>query len=986
MWRLQWKRRLTTLRVHRTRRSLGKLESLEPRQLLAGDLLAHWRADDLVTLGDEAVVDQWIDQVAQIPAERGDGTPQLVTNRLGGRAVVRFSAAEGGDGLFVPSSVNPMAGATDFSVLVAFVTSSSDLTGGAGDWFENTALVDANQLGWSMDWGISLNASGQAVAGVGNGIGQSPSNLSSSVDGLNDGQLHVVALTKEQQTIALYVDGGTPISRNDADTSPRANRGIAIGSMLVGEGDYTGDVGEVRIYDGSLTPTEIDQITTQIATYYSNRPPVSVPDHYQVDEDKILLIPRSAGVLANDTDADGDPLTAVLVTEPTHGELTIHPDGSFAYVPEPEYFGADEFRYIAYDFRSAPEAATVTVEVRPTYDPVELAPDTYQGLPTDEMRVTAPNGVLANDRNVDGNPLRVILDQDDTPGQLMLQEDGSFEYDPQGNAGRATFRYRIDDGTMVSEPTEVTLVINTPPVAVADAYSMAEDTILTRTASDGILANDRDAEGDRLTVQLEASPSHGSLTIQPDGSFRYEPDGDFAGADLFQYRIFDGIDESEAVFVAIEIASVNDPPVAQPDGYSGLPDKPLSMGAAKGVLANDSDVDHLHLQAVVHSLPEHGQLTLQADGSFVYQPDAGFVGTDEFRYRASDSQSESDDAVVRLQITNQPVVISEFMASNSQTIQTHLRATEDDDFEGETFSPDWIELQNLLDHAFDLEGLYLTDDVRQPQKWSFPAGTQIAPLDTLVVFASSHNQTNVSLDEQGWLHTNFQLSASPGYLALTTEDGRIIHALGPEYPPQRTDISYGLIDGDPSRPGYFLQPTPGGPNAEQRTGLVADTRFSVDRGFFTEPFEVAISTATPDAVIRYTADGSLPTETHGQVYTGPLTIDRTTTLRAIAFRDGLVPTNVDTHSYFFVQDVVRQTDASTQAAGFPNRWRNTSPDYGLDDPSQFPRIAGDSNMPQDEAEQAIQDSLLAIPSMSIVMNVEDMFGTQGIYSNPQVRR
>ncbi len=409
----------------------------------------------------------------------------------------------------------------------------------------------------------------------------------------------------------------------------------------------------------------------------------------------------------------------------------------------------------------------------------------------------------------------------------------------------------------------------------------------------------------------------------------------------------------------------------------------MSVEPAKGLLANDTDVDDLQLQAVVHSLPEHGQLSLASDGSFRYQPDPGFLGTDQFRYQASDWQSVSQDTVVTLQITDQPLIISEFMASNSQTIETHLRFTPDDEFEGETFSPDWIELQNLLDSALDLGDLYLTDDVDQPQKWSFPAGTQIGPHETLVVFASGQDQEDPLLDEQGWLHTNFQLSASPGYLALTAGDGRVVHAFGQEYPLQRTDISYGLVDGDPSRPGYFLEPTPGGPNAEQRTGLVADTRFSVDRGFFRDPFEVTITTATPDAVIRYTTDGSFPSETHGQVYAGPLTIDRTTTLRAIALRDGLVPTNVDTHSYFFVQDVVQQTNASTRTAGFPSSWRGTSPDYGLDDPSQFPRIAGDPSMPQDQAEQAIQDSLLAIPTLSIVMNVEDMFGTQGIYSNPQ---
>ena len=277
----------------------------------------------------------------------------------------------------------------------------------------------------------------------------------------------------------------------------------------------------------------------------------------------------------------------------------------------------------------------------------------------------------------------------------------------------------------------------------------------------------------------------------------------------------------------------------------------------------------------------------------------------------------------------------------------------------------------------------MTDDFRLPQKWQFPAGTIIGPNGQLVVFASGRDVRDPQLDEQGWLHTNFQLSTSAGYLAIVGLGGQVIHAFGPQYPLQRTDISFGIEQLDPSRTAYFLQPTPGDPNGPGRASMVADTQFSVDRGFFTEPFQLQITSMTPTATIRYTTDGTAPSETRGQIYTQPLTIDRTTTLRAIAVADGMVPTNIDTHTYLFVDDVVQQTAPSTIAAGFPNSWRGTSPDYGLDDPSQFPLIAGDRNMPMEQARQAIADSLLAVPTLSIVMNVDDMFGSQGIYSNPE---
>ena len=88
---------------------------------------------------------------------------------------------------------------------------------------------------------------------------------------------------------------------------------------------------------------------------------------------------------------------------------------------------------------------------------------------------------------------------------------------------------------------------------------------------------------------------------------------------------------------------------------------------------------------------------------------------------------------------------------------------------------------------------------------------------------------------------------------------------------------------------------------------VKDTKFSVDRGFFVEPFLLNISSATPRAQIRYTTDGSHPSAVNGKDYTGPLVLKKTTVIRAAAFKDGLDPTDVDTHTYIFLEDVIRQT-------------------------------------------------------------------------------
>ena len=128
-------------------------------------------------------------------------------------------------------------------------------------------------------------------------------------------------------------------------------------------------------------------------------------------------------------------------------------------------------------------------------------------------------------------------------------------------------------------------------------------------------------------------------------------------------------------------------------------------------------------------------------------------------------------------------VISEFMAANGS--RAPLAAGDLLDADGD--SSDWIELHNPTAGPFDLGGWYLTDDANEPAKWRFPSPTVLAPDGYLLVFASGKNRTT------GELHTNFKLGADGGYLALVLPDGRTVaHEYGPSYPPQLTDVSYGL--------------------------------------------------------------------------------------------------------------------------------------------------------------------------------------------------
>src|SRR4029434_10904861 len=141
-----------------------------------------------------------------------------------------------------------------------------------------------------------------------------------------------------------------------------------------------------------------------------------------------------------------------------------------------------------------------------------------------------------------------------------------------------------------------------------------------------------------------SGPANGTLTLNSDGSFSYTPNADFNGADTFTYNVSDGTLTSEES-VTINVAPANDAPTAAADAYTTDQDTALTIDAAAGVLANDTDPDGDALSALLVSGPANGTLTLNSDGSFSYTPNAGFSGSASFVYKANDGSLESEATV-----------------------------------------------------------------------------------------------------------------------------------------------------------------------------------------------------------------------------------------------------------------------------------------------------------------------------------------------------
>ena len=308
------------------------------------------------------------------------------------------------------------------------------------------------------------------------------------------------------------------------------------------------------------------------------------------------------------------------------------------------------------------------------------------------------------------------------------------------------------------------------------------------------------------------------------------------------------------------------------------------------------------------------------------------------------------------------LLINEVAASNSRILA-----------DPQSEYDDWIEILNASAGPVDAGGMYLTDALDEPTKWQMPPGrpelTTIAAGGYLLVWADGDTE-----DEPG-LHAGFSLDADGEEIGLFAADGAtLIDAV--TFREQTPDISFGRYPDAHTVWRQMASPSPGGKNVLVYDGFVADVQFSHDRGYYTAPFHVVLTTNTPGATIRYTMDGSEPGTPlargyTGIVYTGPLEIDRTVCLRAIATWPGWRSSAVRTHTYIFFDSVLHQPSAPR---GFPRTWGASSADYAMDpEIVNHPLYAG-----------VLTEALRTHRVLSLVCDVDDLFDrATGIYANSQ---
>ncbi|MEL6108344.1 MAG: Ig-like domain-containing protein, partial [Planctomycetota bacterium] len=429
-----------------------------------------------------------------------------------------------------------------------------------------------------------------------------------------------------------------------------------------------------RVFDG----TEFSEpIPVSLDVQPVNDAPKANVDAYITDEELAVTIVAD-GVLANDTDVEGDPISSVLIAQGDHGSVTLAADGSFTYTPVLDFFGTDVFTYFPTDGDADGQPTQVTVTVRNIND-APVAIDNHYSVTEDTIKsVAAVSGLIADDTDADFDALSVvsIVAPPQSGTLLSWSADGSFDYSPALNhSGTDHFSYQVQDPSGLSSVATAFITIdavNDAPIAVADTgYVVDEDESLS-IAAPGLLLNDTDIEGDSLIANLVAHSDDGVISIDANGGFQFTPAPDFYGDFEFTYEAIDATAQSDPVVVTISVSPVNDAPVATGDGpylYVREPGGQLSVSAANGLLSNDSDFDGDVLFSTIATQGQHGTAAVNANGSFTYTPTSpSWAGTDAFTYVANDGELSSSETTVTVIVDHAPTANDDAFSAVEDTI------------------------------------------------------------------------------------------------------------------------------------------------------------------------------------------------------------------------------------------------------------------------------------------------------------------------------
>ena len=439
-------------------------------------------------------------------------------------------------------------------------------------------------------------------------------------------------------------------------------------SAAASAGGPAGD-GQYRV---RVTATDPDGASASLAwTWQVGNPgPLALDDLAETPADTALAVAAAQGVLANDTDPDGDALIAQAfdgVAGSAGGVFSVAADGSFRFDPAGAFadlaVGASRVTSAVVqvaDAQGALRGTRLSVTVHGLNDAPRAADDR---LATDED-TPATIDVRANDRDPDGDALAVVAARA-ARGAVAILPDGTLRYTPPADAtGEDTLVYTLADPSGATAEARVTVAI-TP---VNDAPRLAGEAaaaggVRAVTPEDTPVAVSLplvDPDGDALAVRLLDGPAHGEVTQGADGTWRYVPAADYHGPDRYTVVADDGHGGTVTAVVSIEVTPVNDAPAIVGDAATRQAVTPEDTGVAGAVAFDDLDGDAA--TAALGQAPAHGTAVVRPDGTWSYRPAPDFHGTDRFVVAVADGRGGVARAEVTVEVTpvnDAPVAIDD---------------------------------------------------------------------------------------------------------------------------------------------------------------------------------------------------------------------------------------------------------------------------------------------------------------------------------------
>lgn len=372
------------------------------------------------------------------------------------------------------------------------------------------------------------------------------------------------------------------------------------------------------------------------------------------------------------SDVDGDSLSYAVVTTPANGTLSGTPP-HLVFSPQANFNGTNTFTFTASDGNSTSAPVTVTLIVTPVNDaPIAIA----QALTLDE---DIPAAITLSATDVENDSLSFTILNGPTNGTLSGTAP-HLTYTPTSNFnGLDAFTFEANDGQTNSLPASVILTVrpvNDAPVASGQSVTTDEDTPAT------IVLTATDVDGDALTYSISSQPAHGTLSLLSGNQFTYTPNLNYNGADSFSFVANDGTTNSSAATVSITVNPVNDPPVAQNLTVTSANGQPVSGT----VTATDPDGDSLTF--ALQTQGSKGTAVMQANGNFVYTPQAGASGVDTFAFTTSDGSASAIGTVtvhLSTSINHAPVARSLSVTNDEDTPVTITLSATDADNDPLTF-------------------------------------------------------------------------------------------------------------------------------------------------------------------------------------------------------------------------------------------------------------------------------------------------------------